>query len=121
MRDVLVERIGNVTAVAKAHSKEQLGAAIELWAKTMADRVDLLRRTRVALSVVAPIELTAEAAAAAETIASGSAEVEFDAKVRVVVSYRELRDVDMQLADPLAPNDPDADDGEPVRSIVRLV
>ena len=121
MGNVLVERAGDVTAVAKAHSKEQLGTAIELWAETMADRADLLRRTRVALSVVAPIELTAQAAATAATIASGSAEVEFDVKVRAVVSYRELRDVDMQLADPLAPNDPDAEDGEPVCSIVRLV
>jgi hypothetical protein len=79
--------------VAKAHSKEQLGAAIELWIETMADRAGLLRRTRVALSVVGPVELTAEAAAAAAaaTIASGDAEVEFDVKLRAVVSYRELR------------------------------
>lgn len=113
LTDVLVERTGDIAAVAKAHSIEQLGAAIEQWAETMADRADLLRRTRIALSVMAPVELTAEAAvAAAATDAASGAEVEFDVKLRAVVSYRELRDVDMQLADPLAPNDPDAEDGE---------
>lgn len=105
---------GSVAAVAKACSKEKLGEAVKLWSEglTSSEVEDLLRRTRVAVSVAAPLELCPQAVAAASADATAIDEQgAFEVTLRVAVSYRELRDVDMQLANPFAPNDPDADDG----------
>lgn len=102
---------GDVAAVAKGRSKEQLGGAVVQWAKTMASTADLLRRTRVVVKVLAPLTPQAIAAANAETAALDGQQT-FVVKLRATVVYRELRDVDMQLANPLAPNNPAADKGE---------
>lgn len=105
---------GDVAAVAKARSKEELGEALQHWAKRLScsEIEDLLRRTRIVVSVMAPLDLPPQAAAAAndETAAMGKQHA-FEVKLRVSVRYRELRDVDMQLANPLAPNHQAADDG----------
>ena len=113
---------GDVAAVARGRTKEQLGEAVGQWIENMAssEREDLLRRTRVAVSVVAPVELPPQ------TLAAGKVEVAersepFEVKLRAAVSYRELRDVDMQLANPLEPNDPAADDGRCMHMLQRCL
>ena len=105
---------GDVAAVAKGRTKEQLGEAVGQWIERMAssEREDLLRRTRVTVSAVAPVELPPQTLAAGNVERTERFEQEpFEVKLRAAVSYRELRDVDMQLANPFKPNDPAADDG----------
>lgn len=115
---------GNVAAVAKTLSKERLGEAVNLWSErlTSSEVEDLLLRTRVVVSVAAPLEPSPQAVAAASAQATAIDEHgAFEVTLRVAVSYRELRDVDMQLANPQAPNDPDADDGMIALPIVYIL